>query len=296
DRARRSCRQIRRAAATADAVVGWVLHGAVAGAARSGSFGLGAVLLRFAAAALFIALAMSAGQRLVDGALRAVVRRGRGVAGAVNATLLLVLGAGAVTQALGIEAILGAFVAGILCGRSRYQAPETFARLETLTGALFAPLFFANAGLRAQLDALADPHVLGWGLALLAAACAAKFVGAFAGSRIAGLHPLEGLALGAALNARGAVELIVATVGLGAGVLNAASYTIVVLIAMATSMMAPPALAAIARRYAGDEDEQERLARERQHGSNLLVRPGRLLLPTHGGPNALLAARILDLA
>src|SRR5262249_23425420 len=116
------------------------------------------------------------------------------------------------------------------------------------------------------------------------------------GSRIAGLHPLEGLALGAALNARGAVELIVATVGLGAGVLNAASYTIVVLIAMATSMVAPRALAAIARRWAGDEDEQERLARERQHGSNLLVRPGRLLLPTHGGPNALLAARILDLA
>jgi hypothetical protein len=51
-----------------------------------------------------------------------------------------------------------------------------------------------------------------------------------------------------------------------------------------------------ARRWHGNEEEQERLARERLHGQNLLVRPGRVLLPTHGGPNSVLAARILDLA
>jgi len=296
DLMRRNFGQITLAAATADDVVGWVLLGAIAGAARSGTFGALPVLLRFASAAAFIALALAVGQRIADASLRASLRRGTGVAGAVATTLLLVLASGAVTQSLGIESIFGAFVAGILCGRSRYQAPETFARLETLTSTFFAPLFFASAGLRADLGALAEPHVLGWGLALLAAACAAKFGGAFLGSRIAGLHPLEGLALGAALNARGAVELIVASVGLGAGVLNGASYTIVVLIAMATSMMAPPTLRAIARRWHGDDEERERLARERLHGSNLLVRPGRLLLPTHGGPNSLLAARILDLA
>ena len=297
DLMRRNFGQITLAAATANDVVGWVLLGTITGAARSGDFGGGVLLLRFAFVAVFLGLAFGGpGQRAVDGVLRAALRRGSGVAGAVSATLLIVLASGAVTQSLGLEAILGAFVAGILCGRSRYQASDTFARLETLTSAFFAPLFFASAGLRADLGALADPHVLGWGLLLLAAACVAKLAGAFAGARVAGLHPLEGLALGAALNARGAVELIVATVGLGAGVLNGASYTIVVLIAMATSMMAPPALRAIARRWQGDEEEQERLARERLHGSNLLVRPGRLLLPTHGGPHSLLAARILDLA
>ena len=59
---------------------------------------------------------------------------------------------------------------------------------------------------------------------------------------------------------------------------------------------APPALRILARRWQGSEEEQERLARERLHGQNLLARPGRVLLPTHGGPNSVLAARILDLA
>ncbi len=296
DLMRRNFGQITLAAATADDVVGWVLLGAIAGAARSGSFGVGTVMGRFAAAALVLVAAFIVGQRLVDAALRAVMRRGAGVSGAVATSLLIVLLAGACTHALGLEAIFGTFVAGVLLGRSRYQSADTFPRIETLTSAFFAPLFFASAGVRADLSSLADPVVLKWALVVFAAATSAKFFGAFLGARVAGLHTLEGLALGAALNARGAVEIVVATVGLGAGILNQASYTIIVLIAMATSMMAPPALRAIARSWQGGGEEQERLARERIHGQNLLVRTGRVLLPTRGGSNSLLAARILDLA
>ncbi len=296
DLMRRNFGQITLAAATVNDIVGWILLGAVAGAARSGDFTVSPVLLHFGLVGVFMVLAFGVGQRAVDGILRTVLRRGAGVSGAVAVTVLLALAFGGVAQAFELEAVLGAFVAGILCGRSRYQTAETFARIETLTSAFFAPLFFATAGLRADLAALADPSVLTWGLLLLGAASAAKFIGAFTGARAAGLHSLEGFALGAALNARGAVELIVATVGLGAGVLNEASYTIVVLIALSTSMMAPPLLRFAARQWAGDEEERARLARERLHGSNLLVRPGRVLLPTHGGPNSVLAARVLDLA
>lgn len=296
DLMRRNFGQITLAAATVNDVVGWVLLGAVAGAARSGDFTVAPVLLHFGAVFVFMGLAFAVGQRGVDAILGTVLRRGAGVSGAVSVTLLLALAFGAVAQSFRLEAVLGAFVAGILCGRSRYQTAETFARIETITSAFFAPVFFATAGLRADLGALRDPSVLGWGLVLLAAASVAKFAGAFAGARFARLHALEGFALGAALNARGAVELIVATIGLGAGVLNPASYTIVVLIALATSMMAPPLLRIAARRWHGSEEEQARLAQERLHGSNLLVRPGRVLLPTHGGPNSVLSARILDLA
>lgn len=296
DLMRRNFGQITLAAATANDIVGWILLGAVAGAARSGAFALDALLLHFVAVFVFMGVAFLVGQRLVDTLLRRVLRRGSGVAGAVAVTLLLALGFGSLAQALALEAVLGAFVAGILCGRSRYQTPETFARIETLTTSFFAPVFFATAGLRADLSLLRDPSVLTWALLLLGAASAAKFIGAMAGARVARLHPLEGFALGAALNARGAVELVVATVGLGVGVLNAGSYTIVVLIALATSMMAPPLLRFAARRWQGSEEEVERLERERRLGSNLLVRPERILLPTHGGPNSVLAARILDLA
>jgi Kef-type K+ transport system membrane component KefB len=296
DLMRRDFGQITLAAATANDVVGWVLLGVVAGVAHAGRVEARDVLLAFTAAALYMAVSFTWGQRAVDAILRAALRRGTGVAGPVTLTLLLALAFGCAGQALGLDAILGGFVAGILCGRSRYQSAESFARIETLTSALFAPVFFAAAGVRADLSALADPVVLGWGVVLLAAATATKFAGSWAGARAAHLHGMDGFALGAALNARGAVGLIIAAVGLRVGVLDDSSYTIVVLISLATSMMAPPALTAVARAWRGSEAEQERLARERLHGRNLLVRPGRILLPTHGGPSSLLAARILDLA
>ena len=68
----------------------------------------------------------------------------------------------------------------------------------------------------------------------------------------------------------------------------------VVLIAIATSMMAPPILRALLRGWAGSEEERARLERERVLGGNVLVRATRLLLPSHGGPNSVLALRLPD--
>lgn len=296
DLMRRNFGQITLAAAATNDVVGWVLLGAIAGAARSSDFEATDLLAHFASVAVFLVLVFGFGQRAIDALLRSTARRGSGVGGALSITMLAALAFGAVAQLAGLESLLGAFCAGILCGRSRFQSSETFGRIESLTAAFFAPLFFASAGLRADLSALADPSIALWGGVLLAAATASKFVGSMTGARVAGLHPREGFALGAALNAQGAIGLVVATVGIGAGVLTESSYTIVVLVALATSMMAPPMLRFAARRWRGSEEEVERLERERRLGSNLLVRPERILLPTHGGPNSVLAARILDLA
>jgi Kef-type K+ transport system membrane component KefB len=296
DLMRRNVGQITLAAATVNDVVGWILLGVVAGAAQSGSFAAGSLLWRLVVTVLFLAAAFGPGQRVVDAVFEDLRRRGGHVRAALAATLLLAFAGGVVTQSFGVEPIFGAFVAGVLCGRSKFQHPETFARIEAPMTAFFAPVFFASAGLRADLRGLADPTTLGWAAVVLAAASLSKFVGAFGGARLAGLGAREGFALGAALNARGAVELVIATVGLSAGVLNADSYTIVVLVALATSMMAPPLLRAAMAGGAGSAEERERLDRERLHGRSVLVRPHRVLLPTHGGPNSLLAARILDLA
>jgi len=131
---------------------------------------------------------------------------------------------------------------------------------------------------------------------VLAVASASKAGGAYLGARLAGLPPREGLGLGIGLNARGAVEIVVATVGLSLGVLNAQSYALIVLLAIVTSMMAPPLLRRVLRGWHGDEEERARLARERRLGGNVLVRASRVLLPSHGGPNSVLAARLVDLA
>ncbi len=296
DLMRRNIAQVLLAAAMANDVVGWILLGVVAGLAQSGSLDTTRLLLTLGGLALFLALSVTVGQRGVDALLRSVRVRRAGLAGSLTAVLLVALFAGALTHSIGLEAVFGAFIAGIVLGHSRFHDTEVFSHLEGITRSFFAPLFFATAGLRVDLSLLGDPEVLGWGVVVVAAASLSKFGGAYAGSRLADLPRREGLALGVGLNARGAVEIVVATVGLSLGVLNPKSYALVVLMAMVTSMMAPPLLRWILGSWEGSDEERARLARERLLGGNVLVRPSRVLLPSHGGPNSILAARIVDLA
>ena len=296
DMMRRNIAQVLLAAAMADDIAGWILLGMVAGLAQSGSLDAGRLLFTIAGLGLFLFLAFGVGQRLVDALLRGVLVRRWGSSATLTAALLVALAAGSATHAIGLEAVFGAFIAGIVLGRSRFHDPEVFGQLDGVTRSFFAPLFFATAGLRVDLGLLRDPEVLGWGLVVLAAASFSKAGGAYLGARLAGLPRREGLALGVGLNARGAVEIVVATVGLSIGVLNPSSYALVVLLAIVTSMMAPPLLRLVIRDWVGSEEEQARLAQERQLGGNVLVRAGRVLLPSHGGPNSVLAARLVDFA
>jgi Kef-type K+ transport system membrane component KefB len=100
--------------------------------------------------------------------------------------------------------------------------------------------------------------VLGAGLITLAVAVGAKLAGGYAGARMGKLDHDESLAIGAGLNARGVVEIVLASVGLSIGVLNTASYTIVVLVAVVTSVMAPPLLRRTTSRIAQTTTEIER--------------------------------------
>ena len=296
DLMRRNVGQITVAAAMANDLAGWMLLGVVSALAASGRVDLRSLAVTVVGLALFLAIAFGAGQRGIDALLRGVRRRRSGALGAASVMVPTALAAGAVTQAIGLEAVFGAFVAGILLGRSRFQEQDAFSALHTVTVSFLAPLFFASAGLRVDLALLAEPAVWRWGLVVLAAASLSKLVGAWLGAWLAGLPARERLALGTGLNARGAVEIVIATVGLSLGVLSAASYTVVVLMAMATSMMAPPLLRWALSGWSGSREERERLERERQLGDNVLLRPLPILVPSHGGPNSVLAARLLDLA
>ena len=293
---RRSIAQITLAAAMLDDVAGWILLGVVAGLAQSGSVHVDRLLITLVGLGTFLGLAFTLGQRGVDALLRRAREQRAGPAGAFTVTVLVALAAGCITQAMGLEAVLGAFVAGTVLGRSKFQEEATFVVLERVSTSLLTPIFFAAAGLRVDLGLLADPEVALWGVIVLLAASASKFAGVYLGGRVAGLPARERFALGAGLNARGAVGIVVATVGLSLGVLNGSSYAVVVLLAVATSMAAPILLRLALRDWEGSEEERERLERERLLGGNVLVRASRVLLPSHGGRNSVLAARIVDLA
>ncbi len=293
---RRNFGQINLAAGMANDTIGWILLGIISGLATSGSLSVGDVLVSVGGMVGFLVLAVVVGRPLIDLALRRTRTSEGGAAEGLTVAVLATLVFGVGAQALGLEAVLGAFVAGIMLGRSRFQHEGVLERMESLTMSLFAPLFFATAGLRVDLGLLGDPTVLAWSLVILAVASVAKFVGAFVGARFASLSTREGFALGAGLNARGAMEVVIATVGLGLGVLNDAAYTAIVLMAMATSIMAPPTLRLAVRNWRGSDEEQARLEREETMERNLVVKGRRMLLPSRGMPNSIVTAQVLHFA
>lgn len=110
------------------------------------------------------------------------------------------------------------------------------------TNAIFAPLFFAIAEIRVDLTELASWQVASWAIAVTAAATAAKTIGSYIGARAGGIVHRDALAVGAILNARGALEIVVATVGLTLGIIDTTAYTIIVVMALLTTAITAPLL------------------------------------------------------
>ncbi len=291
---RRNFGQLTLAAGMANDVIGWLLLGFVAGLARGG-LELGRLAFTMIGLAVFFLAAFTIGQRLLDLSLRRVRLGGDDPVAGLVVVLVMVLAFGMITQWLHVEAVLGAFVAGVVLARSRFAEHSLIRPLETVTSALLAPVFFATAGLRVDLGLLADPMTLVWAIVVVAVASLSKFVGAWLGARAGALSDREGAALGIALNARGALEIVIATVGLSLGVLNERSYTVVVLMAMATSMLAPPLLRAVLKNFDGTASERARLDTEALLATNSIVTSKGVLIPTRGGVSSLMAAQVVGI-
>jgi Kef-type K+ transport system membrane component KefB/nucleotide-binding universal stress UspA family protein len=293
---RRDFGQITVAAGMANDVVGWVMLAVFAGFATSGSVSVSAVLKTVLGLAAFLALAMTVGQRIVDRALRWVRRDGANIPGAMSVVVFTMLIYGVATQALGIEAVLGAFVAGVVLHRSRFQQPDVLHHIESLTTTFLAPVFFATAGLRVDLGLLGEGDALLWAGIVVVVAIVAKFAGAFVGARLAGQSNRAAAALGAGLNARGALEIVIASVGLSLGVFNETAYTVIVIVPLITSVFAAVSLRIAVRDWLGSPDEQRRLEREEALSRNLVVKSSRILLPSQGEPASIAAAQIVQFA
>jgi Kef-type K+ transport system membrane component KefB len=171
---------------------------------------------------------------------------------ALGALLLVMLLSAWVAERLGIHAVFGAFLAGAVVPRGRGLARALSDRLEDVTVVLLVPLFFASAGLRTRVGLLADPWLFAVLALVLLVAIAGKVGGAVAAARLCGISWRQSAALGVLMNTRGLMELVVLNVGLEIGVISPALYTIMVLMALVTTLMTVPLLRSIAPPEVGE--------------------------------------------
>jgi len=145
-----------------------------------------------------------------------------------------------ITQAIGVHAIFGAFLAGVVVSAHASTRTLVEDHVHALASAMLVPLFFASAGLRTELSLIVG--VRSWLLcaAIIAVAIAGKLGGASLAARFTGMTWRDSLALGALMNTRGLMELIVLNVGYDLGILSPALFSMMVLMALATTIATTP--------------------------------------------------------
>ena len=236
--------------AIADDTIGWIVLAIATGLATGGVDGT-TLAMTLASTLGFVALAFTIGKRLVRKAMAFSRTKLKTPHPQISMMLLLVFAFGALTQAIGVHLVLGAFVAAILIGRVRRIEPEALAGVRQVGMGFFVPIFFAYTGTKVDLTTLRGSALTITAIAVLLA-CVSKIVGGALGARIGGLPRWEALAVGIGLNARGAMELVIAAIGLSIGLLNEATYATIVVIAVITTVMTAPLLKWCVRR-AGPE-------------------------------------------
>ena len=226
-------------AAMAD-VLAWIVLALVVAmiSSRAGWSGFVITVLGTAAMAVFSFMVL---RPLLARAMERHGDEGRPSAGLLAVLLIGVFVSAAITDALGLHAVFGAFVFGAALPRDNRLLACLIERIEYVAVLVLMPVFFALAGLHTTPDALGGAGVVALAL-ILAAAVLGKVLGGAAGARAAGMNWRDSFAVGSLMNARALMELIVMKVGLDVGVIGPEIFTMLMIMAIVTTLMTTPLL------------------------------------------------------
>jgi Kef-type K+ transport system membrane component KefB len=226
--------------AAVDDLTAWCGLAVVAAVSQQGT--IATALITVAFCGLHIALMFFVIQPLLRRWINIHATKNSHGKGAIAAVLFTVFFSALMTEAIGIHALFGAFLAGIVIPKKSAFRSALLVRLESFSTIILLPLFFALSGLRTQISVLNDPA--SWilcGIVILVA-ITGKFIGSAAAARWSGSTWRESLAIGALMNTRGLVELVALNIGYDLGIITPTIFTIMVLMALVTTLMTGPLL------------------------------------------------------
>ena len=149
------------------------------------------------------------------------------------------------TETIGIHALFGAFLAGVVLPGGEAFRAKFKERLQTVTSVVLLPLFFAFSGLRMQISVLSDWYSWLLCAVIILVAITGKLGGSMLMARLVGMRWRDSFTLGVLLNTRGLIELIVLNIGYDLGILSAQTFAMMVLMALVTTFMTGPLLSLV---------------------------------------------------
>ena len=227
------------ACAAVDDVTAWLILAVVVSLARSGE--AGPFWITLGGTALYVTLMLTIGGRLLARFGERVSRTGTIAQGELARVIVVVFVSAGITELLGIHALFGAFLAGAVMPRDEKFRRALASRFEDLLIAFLLPLFFAFTGLRTQLSlVVSDGSQLMALAAILLVAVSGKFGGTAVAARFTGMSWRSGVVLGALMNTRGLMELVILNIGLDIGVISPTLFAMMVVMAIVTTLMTTP--------------------------------------------------------
>lgn len=211
--------------------------------------GPGVAVVAIGGAVLYVAFMLLVGRRLLAPLGRAVERSGGMSMQVLAITLMLFCLSAFLMDAIGIHAIFGGFLMGACMPRGRF-VEELQQKVEPIAVVLLLPMFFTYSGLNTRMDMVNSLGLLLVALLVLAVSILAKFGACYVAARLTGEDNRTALGIGALMNARGLMELIIINIGLQKGIIGPTLFSMLVLMAIVTTVMATPLFEAVYGRKA----------------------------------------------
>lgn len=229
-------------AAAINDVIGWLLLALTTTLALS-NFDAPSFALKVALVMLFFAVSWFAVRPLMKRILHHFDARSGALTNNLLGIVLAAIFLSAITTyQIGIFAIFGGFMMGVLLHDEHAFVATWRARISPFVMVFFLPIFFTYTGLRTNIGNLDSASTWGWCVVIVALATLGKFGGAYLAARFAGLSHMEGKILGVMMNTRGLMELIVINVGYDLGVISQQMFTILVIMAIFSTVITSPLL------------------------------------------------------
>jgi Kef-type K+ transport system membrane component KefB len=228
--------------AAIDDVVSWLLLAAVTSLTTS-AFSARGTTLRLTALILYVGICFWIIRPFLHRVIRKVgMSRESLPSGLLSFLLAAIFASGLVTYKIGVFTIFGGFIMGVLL-YDQFEFAEVWKkRVGDLVSTFFLPIFFTYTGLRTNIGGLDSPTLWFWCAAVFLIATIGKSLGCYLAARLSGLSAHESRCLGVMMNTRALMELVVINVGFDLGVVPANLYTMLVIMAIGTTIMTSPLL------------------------------------------------------
>ena len=222
-----------------DDLVGWILFSMILGMMHGGDSSFSQVKRTIVLVIGFVVLSLTVVRWLIDKILPRIQAHTSWPGGVLGFIFTLTLASAAFAEFAGIHAVFGAFIVGIAVGESTHLRKRTSELIHGIVTNVFAPFFFASIGLRTNFVANFSLPIT---VTVIVVACVGKLVGAGLGARLGGMDRRTSWGVGLAMNARGAMEMILGLIALQAGLIQEKMFVALVVMALFTSLISAPAM------------------------------------------------------